>query len=73
MLGLVETIAGAEHGETRRDRPVEQIRLREPKHQTPLDIADLRGHGQRFAKPQEVVGLIRQPDEGARQSAHAAL
>src|SRR4029077_15270111 len=73
LLRLVELIFVRENRESRRDRPVKQIRLRETAHQASLQVAELRGKRQRFAQAEEIVGLICQADESAIQSADTAL
>ena len=54
------------------DRAVEQIRLGEAERQNALAIADVGLHRQGLAQAEEVVGAVAEPDEGTRQSAHAA-
>ena len=73
LSGLVKLIAAGKNGETRGDRPVKQIRLGKTKHEGARQTPELRGEGQRFAKTQEVVGLIGEADEAAGQSTDTAL
>src|SRR5712692_164123 len=73
LSGLVKLIAAGKNCEASGDGPVKQIRLGKTKHEGARQTSELRGEGQRFAKTQEIVGLIGEADEAAGQSTDAAL
>ena len=73
LLGLVKIVLAIENGETRGDRPVEEVGLGEAKHEAALEVAKLGGEGQSFAETQEIIGLVGQADKGAGESADAPL
>src|SRR5215470_8300916 len=58
LAGLVKVITRRENRETGGDGPVEKIRLGETEHKGARQAAKLSGEGKRFAKAQEIVGLI---------------
>ena len=72
VLRLIEVIAAAEDADARLNRPVKQIRLREPQTDVALLVAHRSLHIQRLAQAKQVVRGIVQANERARQSAHAA-
>src|SRR5262249_8774745 len=73
LFSLVEIVAAAENRKAGGDRTIEEVGLGEAEHEAALQVAELRGERERFAEAEEVVGLIGQADEGAGQSADAAL
>src|SRR6266436_1138701 len=73
LAGLIETVAAGEERKAGRDGSIEKVRLGEAEHEAALNVAELRGEGESFAKAEEIVGLIGESDEGAGQTADAAL
>ena len=73
LLGLVEAIAAGKNRKARGDRPVKEIRFRESEHDASLNVAGLCRKRERFAETEEVVGLVGQSNEGAGNTADAAL
>ena len=73
LPGLVKLITAGENCETGRNGPVKEIRLGETEKETAGKIAELRRKSQRFAKTEEVVGLIGEAYEAAGQAADTAL
>ena len=55
------------------DGTIEEIGLGETELETALQVAELRGEGERFAETEEIVGLIGEADEAAGKTADAAL
>ena len=55
------------------ERAVVDVRLREAKEELAANVADVALHAECFAQSQEVVGLVVEAEEGARESADAAV
>jgi hypothetical protein len=73
LLRLVKFVERGKHGEAGADRPIQEIRLGEAKHQVALVLADLAGKSEGFAEAEEVVGLVGEADEATSKAADAAL
>src|SRR5260370_32388557 len=73
MPGLIKLVTAGENRKTRGNGPVKERGLGEPEKEAARKVAELGGKGKRLAEAQEVVGLVGETDEAAREAVDAAL
>ena len=70
---LVVVVFLGEDGKAALDGAIKEVRLGKTKGQNALAVANTGLDRKRFAQTEEVVGAVIDPDEGAGQSADAAV
>jgi hypothetical protein len=65
LPGLIETVPAGEERKPGGDGAIEKVWLGKAEHKAALNIAELRGEGERFAESKEIVRLIGESDERA--------
>src|SRR5207248_6946420 len=73
LLRLVEVVLAGKNGKPELDRPIEQIRLREPQLDHPAAVAQSGAEAERLTQAKKVIGLVIEPDKGPCQAAYAAV
>jgi hypothetical protein len=71
LLGLVIVKPIGINREAHLKRTVERVGMGDSEHDVALQAPELRIERQRFALPQEVVGLVVEPHKTSRKAAHA--